>query len=829
MSPKRISHKRVLELLDDPDFHLAAAEYPDQWQDELDAVNDYLRSVTPQLPEAVLATAPLVLKFVGTRVKRIEDPARLTGQAIYVSDVKLPDMLHVAILRSPHAHARIEDIDTSAAEALPGVRAVLTYKNAPKTTIGGPPNKLAVNQEVHFAGEDVAAVAAEDMHTAREAIDLIKVTYKILPSITDLEATIAPGAPDLVGTGSNKASTSLAPVKRGSFDAAYAAAPIKHEGSFSTSTLQHSPLEPHVTVARWEGPDRLVLWSSSQYLPGLRNSVATYFGLPRSHVRVIAENVGGGFGSKGGAQRDSYIAALLAKMTQRPVRVQFDRPGNFKASVHRYATILRLKAGVGADGKMQAYYAYNLGDAGAYNSGASALTPIQRLYQVNNALFEQVTVISNRGPSGPQRCVGDPQGTWAQEIFMDELAEKVGMNPLDFRLKNFETKVDQDRSAPVSAVPAVAADPEFQSQQVGNKVPWASCGIVECVQKGAATIGWQQKWHKPGAQITGNKAHGIGMAAHACAHGSMSLPMTAFVRLDRDGSLDVNNSLTEIGGGQSTTMMIIAAETVGVKLSDAQPAWGDSGFLPDAGVTAGSRGTISVGNAMRNAALDLKWQILQQATKALAPNNQPLLPGAPEDLDTGDGYVFVKADPSKKVALKDVANSTGSPMLGRGTHTVPPGVGMSVFAAGFAEVEVDLDTGDVTLLRYVAANDVGKSVNTLGVEQQIEGGASMSIGFGLAEEMKFDPPGNFPVNWNWENYGMPTTLEHPKWADFTPIAVEPIDAIGPYGAKGVGEPPAAPPAPAIANAIYNAIGVRFHDAPITRDKVLAAITQMKRG
>ena len=304
--------------------------------------------------------------------------------------------------------------------------------------------------------------------------------------------------------------------------------------------------------------------------------------------------------------------------------------------------------------------------------------------------------------------------------------------------------------------------------------------------------------------------------------------MTAVVRLDRDGSLDVNNSLTEIGGGQSTAMMIIAAETVGVKLSDAQPAWNDTGFLPDAGVTAGSRGTISAGSAMRNAALDLKWQILQQATTPRPPNDQPMLPGKPEDLDTGDGFVFLKTDPTKKVALKDVANSTGSPMLGRGTHTVPPNVSMSTFAAGFAEIEVDLDTGDVTLLRYVATNDVGKSVNTLGVEQQIEGAVSMGFGFALAEEMKFDPQGNFPVNWNWENYGMPTTLEHPKWADFTPIAIEPIDALGPYGAKGVGEPPTSPPGPAIANAIYNAIGVRIHDAPISRDKVLAAIAQMKK-
>ena len=800
---KKISHQRVLQLLDDPDFQLAAAEYPDVYEDEINAMNNYLRSVTPPMPANVLAAAPTALKFVGTRVKRIEDPARLTGQGMYASDVRLPDMLHAAVLRSPHAHAIIESIDTSAAEALPGVRAVLTYKNAPKTLLGTAPDKLVVNQEAHFAGEEIAAVAAEDWHTAREAIDLIKVQWKVLPSITDLEASLAAGAPALIAAGTSNFTTAAA-VKRGNFDAAYASAPIKHEGSYSTSTLQHGPLERHVTVARWEGPDRLILWSSSQYLSSVRTSIAAYFGMPRSHVRALAENVGGGFGSKGSAQRDAYIAPLLAQMTQRPVRLLFDRPGNFKASVHRYAEIMRLKAGLSSDGTFKAYSFASLGDGGAYKAGTSALPPIQRVYKVGDAIFQETNVISNRGPSGPQRCVGDPQGTFAQEIFVDELAEKIGMNPYDFRLKNIST-VDQDH----------------------EDRKWNSCGIVECAQKGAAAIGWQQKWHNPATKITGSKAHGIGMALHACGHGSMSLPMTAVVRLDRDGSLDVNNSLTEIGGGQATAAMIIAAETVGVKLSDAQPAWNDTGFLPDAGVTAGSRGTISAGSAMRNAALDLKFQILQVATTKGATGTA-MLDAKPEDCDTGDGYAFIKADPAKRVLLKDIANGTGNPMLGRGTHTVPPNTSMSVFGAGFAEIEVDLDTGEVTVLRYVAADDVGQAINRLGVEQQIEGAASMGFGFALYEEMKFDKPNNFPVNWNWENYAMPTSLDHPKWADFRNVIVEPIDAIGPYGAKGVGEPPTSPPGPAIANAIYNAIGVRLHDAPITRDKVLAAIAQMKK-
>ena len=802
---KQIAQKRILEMLDDPDFQLLAAEYPDVYADEIDAMNEYVRSVTPAVPEHVLAGMPTALKFVGTKVKRIEDPARITGQAVYASDVRLPNMLHAAILRSPHAHAIIESIDTSAAEALPGVRAVLTYKNAPDVKLTNEPVKLVVNKEAHFAGEEIAAVAAEDMHTALEGVRAIKVQWKVLPSITDLEATMAAGATELLAPGKKNSTVGNA-VKRGNFDSAFASAAIKHEGTFTTSTLQHAPMEPHATVARWEGPDRLVMWSSSQYMSSLRSSMASYFGMPRSHVRVQVENVGGGFGSKGGAQRDSYIAALLAKMTQRPVRVAFDRPGNFKASVHRYAEIMRLKAGLSADGTLKAYSAATLGDGGAYKGGTSALPPIQRVYSVKDAIFQETNVISNRGPSGPQRCVGDPQGTWAQEIFFDELAEKAGMDPLAFRLKNVST-MDQD-----------------------NNRKWNSCGLVECAEKGAAAIGWKQKWHKPGAKIAGTKAHGIGMALHACGHGSMSLPMAQVVRLDRDGALDANNSLTEIGGGQATAMMIIAAETVGVDLKVASAGWNDTSFTPDSGVTAGSRGTISAGSAMLNAALDLKAQILEKASTMAGTDKKLLLGGAkPADLDTGGGFVFMKADASKKIALADVATATGSPMIGRGTHSVPPGTSMSTFAAGFAEVEVDTDTGEVTLLRYVATDDVGKAVNVLGVEQQIEGGASMGIGMALHEELTWDGPSNFPVNANWENYAMPTTLDHPKWADFTNVIVEPIDAIGPYGAKGIGEPPTSPPPPAIANAIYNAIGVRIYDAPVTRDKILAGLARIKRG
>lgn len=801
---KQFTHEQITKMLDDPFWHLAIAEYPDEHREEIDAVNAYVRSITPALRPEVAALVPADLRILGQRKLRHEDPARLTGQALYASDVRLPGMLHTAILRSPHARARIEDIDTSAAEALAGVRAVLTYKNDPGESIGGPPPRFALNRDIHFAGEEVAAIAAEDVHTAREAVKLLKVRYTVLPSVTDMDKATAPGAPDVLGDGKGNVSGTPSSVKRGSFDSAYAAAAVKHEGTYSTTTLQHATLEPFATVARWEGPLHLRVWNSSQYIPGVRSGLASYFKLPRSHVRAICDNMGGGFGSKTGANRDAIIASILAKMTQRPVRLEYDRPGQFKSATHRFATKVTLKAGVDGSGKIVAYSAQSVGDTGAYATGASPLTPIQRLYQVGDAVFQHTNVVTNRGPSGAQRCVGDPQGTWEQEIFIDELAEKAAVDPVDFRLKNFNTIKDQD-----------------------SNLPWQSNGIVDCVDKGAATIGWKQKWHKPAAKISGTKAHGIGMAAHGCGHGAMSAPMSQVIRVDRDGSLDLSNGLTEIGGGQSTAMMMIAAETVGVRFEDAFPAWGDSGFVPDTGGTYGSRGTPSAGSATLNAGLDLKYQLLQEAAKPRGSPSKPLLDGKPEDMDTGDGFVFLKADPSKRVAIKDVANATGSPMIGRGTHAVPPGYSQSVYAAGFAEVEVDLDTGGVTLLRYVAVDDLGKVINLLGCEQQIEGGVSMSIGLGLGEEMIFDPPTNVPVNATWENYPMPTVLEHPKWADFLPFVVESISKIGPYGAKGLGEPPTSPPAPAIANAIYNAIGLRIHDAPASRAKILAGIKALK--
>ncbi len=814
MNAKKISQERILELLRDPKFLLRSAESPWAFRDEVAAINSYLASVKPRLPEHLYSSSVAQTRVVGQRIRRVEDPPRFTGQAIYTTDVHLPGMLYTAILQSPHAHAMIESIDTSAAEALPGVHAVLTYKTVLKTPVGGPPDMFVLNQEIHFAGEEVAVVAADDRHTARDAVRLIKVTYRVLPSTTDLEAALAPDAPDLGGQGplmdkGNRLGPAMSfpASKRGDFDAAYAAASVKHEGTYTTATVQHGTLEPRAAVAVWHGSDDLTAWVSTQYIMGVRAELADYFGLPRSHVRVICNYIGGGFGDKGGGARHSHIAALLARMTQRPVRVEYDRPVNFKAATHRFADIVKLRGATDGAGKLAAYRADAISDSGAYGSWGlgDVIVSLAWTYHVENAHFEEVSTLTNRGPSGYQRCVGNPQGTFSQDIFMDELAEKAGKDPLAFRLLNVETKIDQD-----------------------TKLPWASCGIVECLQKGATAIGWQQKWHKPGANITGRKAHGIGMSAHACSHGGMAFPMTAMMKIDVDGSLDVIQSTTDIGGGQSTQMLMFAAETVGVKPEDAHPSFGDSAFTADSQGTYGSLQTMTGGSAILEAGLDLKWQILQQATKPLPPKNDPLLPGKPEDLDAADGFVFVKADPSKRVEIKKVVGSTGGPMMGRGAHAYPMGYGQATFAAGFAEVEVDLDTGDVTLLRYAGANDVGRAVNRLGVEQQIEGGVAMSFGFALGEEMKFDPQQKFPINWNWENYAMPTVLETPKWADFQPVIVEPGDAIGPYGAKGVGEPPTSPPAPAIANAIYNAIGVRIHDAPLTRDKVLKAIAQMKQ-
>ena len=389
------------------------------------------------------------------------------------------------------------------------------------------------------------------------------------------------------------------------------------------------------------------------------------------------------------------------------------------------------------------------------------------------------------------RCVGHPAGMFPQEVHMDRLAEKLGMDPVEFRLKNHARKEDGDQD---------------------RKVPFASIGLEDCARLGAEKIGWKANWRRPGTS-PGPVKKGLGVAFHACRHGGISSPMSAIIKLDPDGSVELLCGLNDTGGWQKTTMAMIAAEALGVPYEAIHVTTGDTDATTDTGVPGGSRGTTSAGLAVMAAARDVRNQLLDVAAESLKKKK--------EDLEIADGQVILRGE-NKSVSFREVLARNPNPIVGRGSGRPPQNVALLTFAAHFAEVAVDTRTGKVEVLRLIAAHDVGRVINLLGCENQIQGGAIMGMGFGLMERLYLDNQTGICVNPNMVDFKVPTILDVPS---IEPIIVEPEDPYGPFGAKGVGEPPYSLPAPAIANAIYNAVGVRFNEIPINIQSILDGLNR----
>lgn len=792
--------EKKLPAAHDPEFQLDLAENEEVLEDLIAERGAELPGFTAAAPEKPAAKE---FSVIGKRIPRVQGFGIVTGLGEYASDVQLPGMLHMKTLRSPYGHARIKQIDISKAEALPGVHAVLTHANLPKEyrdvkLESGPPSRYILPQEVFYVGQEVAVVAAEDESIAEEALGLIEVEYEQLPAVYDPLEAMRPGAPKNWDNDLDGNIVAIAdPIVRGDPDKGFAEADFVLEDRYATSVEQHSELETSGSVAMWEG-DHLVIWDSTQYAYGVRNGVSRALGLPQSKVRVVNTGyMGGGFGNKTNATRVGYQvrAAVIAMVTGQPVKVSLSRSEQYNVTTHRYPVISDVKMGVKKDGTVTAYSVHCIGDNGAVggrNRATGALWPFQHLYTAPNARFEALSVFTNKFRVGAMRCVGHPQGTWAQEIHVDRIAHELGMNPLDFRLKNINEAGNQDSGLPYSKDP----------------------GLRECLLKGAERIGWEKKWHPPGQErIEGTRYYGIGMAAHACSHGSTSPPMSGVVEVNTDGSLQVVSAGQEIGTGARTAIAMIAAEEVGVpwEQTSITPET-DTAVAPNTGGTYGSRMTPSGGWGIFEAARDAKRQILELAAE--------MLDAKPDRLDVGDGEVFVVNQPDKKVTIAEAVSRAGGPIIGRGFALRPTQWHMAAFAAHFVEVEVDKATGEVKVTRLVAAHDVGRAINPLGVEQQIEGGAVMGIGAALLEENLVDPATGVPINSSFLDYRVPSTLDVPH---IEPIIVEHPREYHPLGIHGIGEPPVAVPAPAIANAIFNAVEVRVTTRPITRDKMLAAL------
>ncbi|MBI4789955.1 MAG: xanthine dehydrogenase family protein molybdopterin-binding subunit [Chloroflexi bacterium] len=737
------------------------------------------------------------LNVVGKPIPRIDGDQRVSGGARFPSDIQLPGMLHAKFLRSPHPHARVLRVDTSRAEKLPGVRAVISRNNAPTTEWRN--SQPIFGDSVRYAGDEVAAVAADNIAIARQAVKLIQVQYEPLTFVLDPEAALRPDAVKLYPNG-NLLDGKPDEYARGDVEKAFKQADVIVEGVFETPTQMHNSLETHGSVVTWEG-DQLTIYDSTQYIHGVRDRVADWFGLPKNKVRVIKQFMGGGFGSKGSAGKYTVVAALLAKRTGRPVRLFLDRTEENLAAGHRSLSRQYLKIGAKRDGTLVAMELTGYQPLGAYASwGASVGGPMRELYDCKNVRTREYLALTNAGSFAPFRAPGYVEGMFALEVLMDELAVKLQVDPLELRIKNYA------RRAPIS------------------KLPFSSNGLLDAYQEGARAIGWERRGTVGYGRRTvpgGPIRRGIGMASQIWS-GAGGPPSYAQVKIHPDASVTVITGTQDIGTGTKTILAQIAAEELGLPLKSIRVEIGDTQWGLYSQISAGSMTAASVGPAVREAAADAKAQLLKVASQFLRVRRK--------GLTLRDGILRgEKRGKPVETPLADVMGELGDVMIvGHGSRAPnPSNVEIHTFGAQFAEIEVDVETGVVRVVKIVASHDVGRVLNPLTLSSQIEGGVIQGLGFALMEQQLTDANTGAVVNPNLEGYRIPTMLDIPE------IEVRMIDRadvrINNLGAKGAGEPPIIPTAPAIVNAVRDAIGISFHQLPLTPDRVLDALEKAEKN
>jgi CO/xanthine dehydrogenase Mo-binding subunit len=714
--------------------------------------------------------------------RRVDGVQRVTGHARYTQDVYLPGMLHVRVLRSPYPRARVRRIDTKKAEKLPGVRDVLHRFNAPKAAFRG--EETIFREEVRFVGDEVAAVAADDEQTAVEALRLIEVDYELLPHVVDLEEAIGDMAPRLETDGNV---AEAATHKRGDAKRALKEADFVVDATYRTSTQLHNSLETHGAVAAWDG-EQLTVYESTQHVFGVRQGLRTALKLPFSKIRVLCDYMGGGFGSKGGAGKYSIIASLFTMRLGRPVRCVLTREEENIAAGNRSATLQQMRIG-GKGGRITGLEHTSWANVGQGKWVANPTGPTNTLYDIANLSSKSYKVVTNAGSLSAFRAPGYVEGTFALESAIDELAEKMGVDPLVLRRKH-------------------AASPK--DPMVGKR--YSDKHLIECYRIGAAEIGWPRRRKSGG--IRGSAPHrrrGIGMATQIWGGGG-GPPAYATVHVNPDGTVVLTTGSQDIGTGTRTVLAQICADELGVELDDVQVRLGDTDN-PYGPISAGSLTTASVGPAVRIAARDAKEQLLGAAAGVLeTPKAELRLEG---------GVVVTKGarTPLSEI-LGKVDNNT---VIGKGgRHPNNPDLSLRTFGAHFAEVEVDVRTGEISVEHVVAVHDIGRVINPTTARSQVEGGVLQALGFALSEERFLDRATGRVMNANLENYKVPTVKDVP--AKITVKFVDrPDRKANNLGIKGLGEPPIIPTAAAIANAVANATGARVRHAPLTRARVLEAL------
>jgi len=720
------------------------------------------------------------LGIVGHAHRRIEGVAKVTGRARYTHDLRFPGMLHARILRSPYPRARVRRVDASKALTLPGVRSVLHRFNAPKAAFRG--EETIFRAEARFVGDEVAAVAAETEAIADAALALITVDYEVLPHVVDLEEAIDDASPRIDDHGNVHDADKH---DRGDVRKALRDADTVFEATYRTPTQLHNSLETHGAVATWDG-DLLTVYESTQHVFGVREGLRAALRLPLSRIRVICEHMGGGFGSKGGVGKYSIIAALFARELGVPVRCVFDRHEENIAAGNRSATLQKLTLGA-KDGKITAIVHDSWSNAGLGRWIADPTGPTKGIYDVPNIRTRSYRVLANTGSLAAFRAPGYVEGTFALESAIDELAEKMAVDPLALRRQHAAAEKD-----PVSGM------------------RYSLKRLVDCYDIGAEEIGWSKR--KPGG-TRGSAAglrRGMGMGSQMWSGGGTP-PAYATVHVNPDGTVIVRIGTQDIGTGTRTILAQICAEELGVRVEDVRVEIGDT-ESPYAPISAGSLTVASVTPAVRIAAMDAREQLLEVAAGVMETPKAELRMEAGAVVSRG-----ARTDIAK--VLADLQNYT---VIGKGARRPnPDDLVLKTFGAHFAEVEVDLATGEVNVERVVAVHDVGRIVNPLTARSQVEGGVIQAIGYALSEERVVDRATGHVLTTGLETYKMPTVKDVPK------IVVRFVDVpdteANNVGAKGLGEPPIIPTAAAVANAVANATGVRIRALPLSRKRVLEAV------
>ncbi|MFC1822172.1 xanthine dehydrogenase family protein molybdopterin-binding subunit [Thermodesulfobacteriota bacterium] len=745
--------------------------------------------------------------IIGKDIPRTDGRAKVTGAAVYTDDMKLPGMLYGMLLRSPVPHARIARIDTRRAVSLPGVKSVITGKDTPRIKYGNwrlfPETQdeypLAVDK-VRFIGDEVAAVAATDRETAEEALELIKVDYEELPAVYDVDSAMKKGAPVIHPSSPNNISVNRK-INYGDIQQGFSESDYVREDTFTVHAVQHAYMEPCSSLAQVDLDGRITLWTSTQAPYIIQCLLASTLGLRENDVRVIKPYVGGAFGGKMELRPWEFCAAFMSRKTGRPVKFTLTREEEFATGRRRHPMKIISRVGFKGDGTLMAKDIKIYLDGGGYNALGPTATFLcghfgAMIYRCPNYRFLGHHIYTNKPPSSAMRGFGAPQTLYATETQMNIAAEELGIDPVDLRLKNAQVSGDK--------IPDMAAI--------------SSCGLIDSIKKVARMSGWKRK------RKNLKSGHGIGIGCYSFLTGGVfnwfntQYPFSAAeIRAFADGTVHLLTMASDIGQGSDTVLKQILAEELGLNMRDIRITSGDTAMSPQADLGAwGSRVTLMAGNAVLDAAKKIKARIFGALS---AHHNLNVI----HEMECRDGRIYPKGRSDRSMTFGEAVamvqkTNRGEPLIAHGYYT-PRDKGLVSPAFGFgtqvAEVEVDKETGLVTVKKMWTAHDSGTIINPRNVEGQLEGSIQMGLGYALSEQ--FFMEGGKTLNTSFLDYKIPNALDMPPGEM---VHVEAFEPEGPFGAKECGEGLASPTAPAISEAVYHATGYRCRDLPISPEKIL---------